>query len=105
GMYFVSPGEGVFVDAPTTQIAQPWLTNQYARSQVISGNWTWVASNNVVNSLRAGYSRYYQVFQSNDHSQDPANYTYNGNTYHIYTGQTNPRSEERRVGKECRYRW
>ena len=57
---------------------------------MISGNWTWVASNNVVNSLRAGYSHYYQVFQSNDHSQDPANYTYNGNTYHIYTGQTNP---------------
>jgi Carboxypeptidase regulatory-like domain/TonB dependent receptor len=89
GMYFVSPGNGVFVDNPTAQIAQPWLTNQYARSQVISGNWTWVASNNVVNSLRAGYSRYYQVFQSVDHTQDPANYSYNGSTYHIYTGQTN----------------
>jgi hypothetical protein len=90
GMYFVSPGNGVFVDNPTLEIAQPWLTNQYARSQVISGNWTWVVSNSLVNSLRAGYSRYYQVFQSNDHTQDPANYKYNGNTYHIYTGQTNP---------------
>src|SRR3989442_467504 len=90
GMYFVSPGNGVFVDNPTLEIAQPWLTNQYARSQVISGNWTWVASNSLVNSLRAGYSRYYQVFQSNDATQNPANYNYNGSTYHIYTGQTNP---------------
>jgi hypothetical protein len=90
GMYFVSPGNGVFVDNPTLQIAQSWLTNQYARSQVISGNWTWVASNNVVNSLRAGYSRYYQVFQSVDHTQNPANYNYNGSTYQIFTGQTNP---------------
>ncbi len=90
GMYFISPGNGVFVDNPTLQIAQPWLTNQYARSQVISGNWTWVASNNIVNSLRAGYSHYYQVFQSVDASQNPASYNYNGNTYHIFTGQTNP---------------
>jgi Carboxypeptidase regulatory-like domain len=90
GLYFVSPGDGVFVDNPTLEIAQPWLTNQYARSQVLSGNWTWVMSNNVVNSFRAGYSRYYQVFQSVDHGQDPANYNYNGSAYHIYTGQTNP---------------
>ena len=90
GMYFISPGNGVFVDNPNLQIAQPWLTNQYARSQVFSGNWTWVARNNVVNSFRAGYSHYYQVFQSVDHSQNPASYTYNGSTYHIYTGQTNP---------------
>src|SRR5499427_7367168 len=90
GLYFVSPGNGVFVDNPTLEIAQPWLTNQYARSQVMSGNWTWVASNNVVNAFRAGYSRYYQVFQSVDHTQDPGNYNYNGSTYHINTGQTNP---------------
>src|SRR5262252_8477346 len=90
GLYFVSPGNGVFVDNPTLEIAQPWLTNQYARSQVLSGNWTWVASNNVVNSLRVGYSRYYQVFQSVDHGQNPSNYNYNGTPYHIYTGQTNP---------------
>ena len=90
GMYFISPGDGVFVDNPTLQIAQPWLTNQYARSQVVSGNWTWVASNNIVNSLRAGYSHYYQVFQSVDHGQNPANYTFNGSAYHMYTGQTNP---------------
>ena len=90
GMYFISPGEGVFVDNPTLEVAGPWLTNQYARSQVISGNWTWVPSSTVVNSLRAGYSRYYQVFQSVDHTQDPANYSYNGATYHMYTGQMNP---------------
>src|SRR2546426_4876502 len=90
GMYFISPGEGVFVDNPTLEVAGPWLTNQYARSQVVSGNWTWVPSSTVVNSLRAGYSRYYQVFQSVDHAQDPANYSYNGATYHMYTGQTNP---------------
>jgi hypothetical protein len=44
----------------------------------------------LVNSLRVGYSHYYQVFQSVDHSQNPANYSYNGSTYHLYTGQTNP---------------
>jgi hypothetical protein len=37
-----------------------------------------------------GYSHYYQVFQSVDHGQNPANYSYNGSTYHLYTGQTNP---------------
>jgi hypothetical protein len=90
GMYFISPGNGVFVDNPTLEIAGPWLTNQYARSQVGSGSWTWVPSSTVVNSLRAGYSHYYQTFRSVDGSQDPANYTYNGSTYHMYTGQTNP---------------
>ncbi len=90
GMYFISPGDGVFVDNPTLEIAGPWLTNQYARSQVGSGNWTWIPSSSVVNSLRAGYSHYYQVFQSVDHTQNPANYSYNGNAYHLYTGQTNP---------------
>jgi hypothetical protein len=90
GMYFISPGSGLLVDNPTLEIAQPWLTNQYARSQVGSGNWTWVPSSTVVNSLRVGYSHYYQVFASADASQNPANYNYNGSTYHIYTGQTNP---------------
>src|SRR5438876_7757964 len=90
GMYFISPGDGVFVDNPTLEIAGPWLTNQYARSQVGSGNWTWIPSSSVVNSLRAGYCHYYQVFQSVDHTQNPANYSYNGNAYHLYTGQTNP---------------
>ena len=89
-MYFITPGAGLLVDAPTTQIAQQWLTQQYARSQVGSGNWTWVPSSTVVNSLRVGYSHYYQVFNSADGTQNPANYAYNGNTYHIYTGQTNP---------------
>ena len=90
GMYFISPGNGVFVDNPTLQISGPWLTNQYARSQVGSGNWTWVPSSAWVNSLRVGYSHYYQVFQSVDANQNPANYSYNGATYHLYTGQTNP---------------
>jgi hypothetical protein len=90
GMYFISPGNGVFVDNPTLQISGPWLTNQYARSQVGSGNWTWVPTSAWVNSLRVGYSHYYQVFQSVDADQNPANYSYNGATYHMYTGQTNP---------------
>jgi hypothetical protein len=90
GMYFISPGAGLLVDNPTLEIAQPWLTNQYARSQVGSGSWTWVPSSTVVNSLRVGYSHYYQVFASADASQNPANYNFNGSTYHIYTGQTNP---------------
>jgi len=90
GLYFISPGSGVFVDNPTLEIAQPWLTVQYARSQVGSGNWIYIASPTVVNSLHVGYSHYYQVFQSNDATQNPNNYTYNGSTYHLNTGQTNP---------------
>ena len=90
GMYFISPGDGVLVDNPTLEIAGPWLTNQYARSQVGSGNWIWTPTTSIVNSLRFGYSHYYQVFQSQDATQNPANYAYNGNVYHLYTGQTNP---------------
>ena len=90
GMYFISPGSGTFVDAPTTEISGPWLTSQYARSQVGSGSWTWTPNSAWVNELRVGYSHYYQVFKSADATQNPANYTYNGATYHIYTGQTNP---------------
>ena len=86
----MSPGDGTFVDNPTLEIAQPWLTNQYANSQVLSGNWIWVPSSTVVNSLRAGYSRYHQIFASTDSRQNPANYSYNGSTYHFNTGQTNP---------------
>lgn len=47
-------------------------------------------SSTVVNSFRAGYSRYEQIFASADASQNPENYSYNGSTYHINTGQTNP---------------
>jgi hypothetical protein len=90
GLYFISPGNGTFVDAPTTEIAQPWLTSQYARSQVGSGNWLWTPTSTIVNSFRFGYSHYYQVFNSIDGSENPANYNYNGSTYHFYTGQTNP---------------
>ena len=90
GMYFISPGNGTFVDNPTLQIAGPWLTDQYARSQVGSGNWIWTPTSSLVNSFRFGYSHYYQTFTSGDASQNPANYSYNGSTYHLYTGQTNP---------------
>jgi hypothetical protein len=90
GLYFISPGTGTFVDNPTLEIAGPWLTNQYARSQVGSGNWLWTPTSTIVNSFRFGYSHYYQVFNSVDANQNPANYSYNGSTYHLYTGQTNP---------------
>ena len=88
GMYFISPGGGNFVDNAGREVARAWLTNQYARSQVGAGNWTWTPNSNWVNEARVGYSHYYQVFQSVDHTQDPANYSFNGATYHIYTGQT-----------------
>jgi hypothetical protein len=90
GLYFISPGSGIFADNPTLEIAQPWLTNQYARSQVGSGNWLWTPTSTLVNSFRFGYSHYYQVFDSVDANQNPANYNYKGSTYHLYTGQTNP---------------
>jgi hypothetical protein len=90
GMYFISPGDGTFVDAPTTQIDPQWLTVQHARSQVASVGWTYVPNSKWVNSFRFGYSHYYQVFNSADGSQDPANYTYKNTTYQIFTGQNNP---------------
>jgi Carboxypeptidase regulatory-like domain/TonB dependent receptor len=86
--YFISPGNGIFVDNPTLQVATPWLTNQYARSQVFSGTWTFTPGSAWVNEFRGGYSHYYQTFLSNDFSQNPANYTFNGATYHVFTGQT-----------------
>ncbi len=86
--YFISPGSGIFVDGPTVQIANQWLTNQYARSQVFSGTWTFTPSSAWVNEFRGGYSHYYQTFLSNDYTQNPANYTFNGATYNIFTGQT-----------------
>src|SRR5467141_1485054 len=88
GMYFISPGDGSFVDDPPKQVAPQWLTVQHARSQVGSVGWTYVPNSKWVNSFRFGYSHYYQTFVSADSSQDPANYSYNGSTYHIYTGQT-----------------
>ncbi len=90
GMFFMSPGTGTFVDAPASEIAAPWLTTQYARSQVISGNWVYVATPSIVNSLRIGLSRYHQIFGTPDVGENPANYSYNGATYNLYTGQTDP---------------
>ena len=54
GMFFMSPGNGTFVDDALHEMAPQWLTTQYARSQVISGNWVYVATPTVVNSLRIG---------------------------------------------------
>jgi hypothetical protein len=90
GMYFISPGNGILADTPGRQVSTQILTNQYARSQVGSGTWTFAPNSSWVNEARVGYSHYYQVFQSQDHADDPANYVFNGVTYHIYTGQTNP---------------
>ena len=43
-----------------------------------------------MNEARVGYSHYYQVFLSEDAAQNPANYSFNGSNYSIFTGQTNP---------------
>ncbi len=90
GMYFISPGNGTFVDNPAQEINPLWLTLQSARSQVGSGSWTFVPTASMVNSLRVGYSHYYQVFSTPDASENPDDYSFNGSTYHFYTGQTNP---------------
>ena len=90
GSYFISPGDGLLVDDSLNQVATQWLTDQYARAQVGSVNWAYTPSSNLVNVARVGYSHYYQTFFSDDHNNNPANYTFNGSTYHMYTGQTNP---------------
>jgi hypothetical protein len=88
GMYFISPGDGTFVDDPPHEMAPQWLTVQHARSMVGSAGWTYVPNSTWVNSFRFGYSHYFQTFVSADSGQDPANYNYNGSTYHLNTGQT-----------------
>jgi hypothetical protein len=90
GMYFISPGSGILNDGPGVQTNAAWLTSQYARSQVFSGSWTWTPSSTWVNEARVGYSHYYQTFQSQDSGQNPASYSFNGTTYNVNTGQTNP---------------
>jgi hypothetical protein len=90
GMYYISPGAGIQNDSPSSQSQPAFLTNQYARSQAFAGNWTWTPNGAWVNEVRVGYSHYYQSFLSVDANQDPSNYSFNGSTYHIFTGQTNP---------------
>ena len=88
GMFFISPGDGTFVDDPPHQVNPQMLTVQHARSMVGSVGWTYVPNSNWVNSFRFGYSHYYQTFLSADSNQDPSNYSFNGTTYNFYTGQT-----------------
>lgn len=90
GMYFISPGSGLLVDNNLLQLNPAQLTIQYARSQVFAGNWTFTPSSTWVNEARVGYSHYYQTYLSNDHAEDPASYAFNGSTYSLFTGQTNP---------------
>jgi len=89
GMYFISPGSGIVVDNPGREVSSSWLTDQYARSQVGSGSWTWIPTSTWVNEARVGYSHYFQTFVSTDSTDNPADYSFNGSTYNIYTGQTN----------------
>jgi hypothetical protein len=90
GTYFISPGNGLVVTNPNGILNPSQFTIQYARAQTGAGNWTWTPNSTWVNEFRVGYSHYYENFLSNDHTADPANYTFNGSIYHLYTGQTNP---------------
>ena len=90
GMYFFSQGNGAVVGDPTTIVRPEWLNLQYARAQAGLGSWTWTPSSTIVNEFRFGYSHYYQDFESGDHTLDPAHYPFNGATYVMPTGITNP---------------
>ena len=85
GMYFISPGDGTFVDDPEHQILPQWLTVQHARSQVGSVGWNFIPSSAWVNSFRFGYSHYFQTFVSADSTVNPT-------TFGINTGVTDPHS-------------
>ena len=89
GLYYISPGSGILNDSPT-QSNPIWETNQYARSMAFAGNWTFTPNSQWVNEARVGYSHYYQVFEPQDATLNPASYPFNGSTYNYYTGQTNP---------------
>jgi hypothetical protein len=90
GMYFFSQGSGAVVGDPTTIVRPEWLNQQYARAQAALGSWAWTPSSTLVNEFRFGYSHYYQDFESNDHTLNPASYPFNGATYVMPTGITNP---------------
>lgn len=90
GMYFISPGSGILNDAPGTQTNPVWETNQYARSQVFAGSWTWTPNSAWVNEARVGYSHYFQNFEAQDAGNNTSDYSFGGHTYNINTGQTNP---------------
>jgi hypothetical protein len=90
GMFFRSPGSGTFVDDAIHELSSQWLTTQAAHSQVMSGNWVYVATPTIVNSLRVGWSSYYQIFGTPDVGQNPDDYSFDGTTYHMYTGQDDP---------------
>jgi carboxypeptidase family protein len=106
GMYFFSQGDNIADDAPATELSQSWITAQHARSQAISGDWAFTPNSTVVNELRFGYAHYYQTFFTVDHTDDPANYNFNGNTYEFPTGITNPLyfgAPDIRMGGFCGY--
>jgi hypothetical protein len=90
GMYFLSQGNGAVVGDPTTIVRPEWLNLQYARAQAVLGSWSWTPNSTVVNEFRLGYSHYYQDFESGDHTLNPASYPFNGATYVMPTGITNP---------------
>jgi hypothetical protein len=89
-LYEISPGSGLLNDGPGSQTNQAFESIQYARSQVFTGGWTWTPNSAWVNEARVGYSHYFQEFLSNDNTDNPANYSFNGSTYNLYTGQANP---------------
>jgi hypothetical protein len=90
GMYFFSQGNGAAVGDPTTIVRPEWLNLQHARAQAILGSWTWTPNSTWVNEFRFGYSHYFQDFESGDHALNPASYPFNGTTYVMPTGITNP---------------
>jgi hypothetical protein len=90
GMYFLSQGDDLAVDNAATQVATNWLSIEHARSQAASGDWTWTPNSNWVNEARVGYAHYYQLFETQDHNQSASSYTFNGATYEMPTGITNP---------------
>ena len=89
-MYFISQGDTSSVDSPVSEVSSNWISAQHARSQAISADWAYTPNSTVVNEVRFGYAHYYQTFFGTDISQNPANYNFNGNTYEIPTGITNP---------------
>jgi hypothetical protein len=90
GMYFFSQGNSAVVGDPTTIVRPEWLNLQHARAQAILGSWSWIPNSTWVNEFRFGYSHYFQDFESGDHNLNPASYPFNGATYVMPTGITNP---------------
>lgn len=86
GFYFNGQGlqQGGPVLSVPDQCCSPFAGDDGAKVQMVSGAWTSTPSSTRVNELRVGFTHFYQVYESYDHTVNPLSYGMN-------TGVTSPK--------------